>query len=567
MIVRRVGAAAALALVISACGGAGVGIAPPGASPTPPAASPAPPLEAPPDGAGMGVVSGVVTVAAASPAATTGAPASPPRTARNRPAYVPGRLLVKFRSRAAAAATAGLHRQAGASVLRTIPRLGVQVVRVSPGVSASAAMAAYRSSGLVEYVEQDAYAYAAIVPNDPLYASQWHLPRINMPRAWDVTIGGAVIVAVLDTRILTDHPDLSGVTLPDYEFTAVPDESDPSEPGCDGESTLDSHGTQVAGVIAARTNNGTGVAGVNWGGVAATRLMAVNVLNSCGAGYFSDAALGIISAVDAGARVINMSFAGRAGLATVDAAIAYAWGRGVTLVAAAGNEGCGPVGYPARHPSVIAVAATTHTNARAPYSNCGPEITVAAPAGSAGMGVLTTTWSPAGGHDYAPAEGTSMAAPQVAGLAAMMIARGITGPMAIRWALESTATDLGAPGRDSEFGAGLVNAGAALGGGSPAGRLQAFSGVLSEGTITVQSAVAEVASTGAFTITGAQSGTKTVFAWQDLNGNLAVDVGDYFGWRTGVVVEPGAVTGGVTVTVRGYTGPLLLVRTTGSMRR
>ncbi|MDR7422558.1 MAG: S8 family serine peptidase, partial [Armatimonadota bacterium] len=351
---------------------------------------------------------------------------------------------------------------------------------------------------------------------------------------------------------------------------------DPTDPGCpDIDPTELSHGTHVAGTVAARTNNGAGGAGVNWGGQAATRIMALRVLgqiqpftdpNNCGVGYYSDIADAIIYAADRGARVINMSLGGGASSSTVDSAISYARGLGVTLVAAAGNDFCGPVSYPARNANVVAVAATTNTNARAAYSNCGPEIDVAAPGGSSAAGVVSATWSPAGGHTYASLQGTSMATPHVSGLVALMISRGITGPATLQSVLETTATDLGTAGRDNEFGAGLVNASAAVAGGSSSTRLRAFSGVSGAGSITVQSNVVIVSSDGAFTITNAQSGTKTVFAWQDVNGNGVVDAGDTFGRRDGVVITAGATTSGVNVTVERYSGAPLTVAGGGLAR-
>jgi serine protease len=355
--------------------------------------------------------------------------------------------------------------------------------------------------------------------------------------------------------------------VPGYDFAAEPDDADPTDPGCDTNPAEPSHGTHMAGTVATRTNNAAGVAGVNWGGVAGTRIMAIRVLDGCGEGRLSDVALGILHATEAGAKVLNMSFGGESDSATVDAAIAYARSRGVTLVAAAGNDDCGPVTYPARHPQVIAVAATTSTNARASYSNCGPEIDVAAPGGSTEAGVLSTTWSPTIGHDYASFQGTSTAVPHVSGLVALMISRGTVGPEAIQALLESTATDLGPAGKDPEFGAGLVNAAAAVGAGSSVGRLRAFAGDFSGATITVRSGMAEVAPSGAFTITGALAGTRTIFAWQDFNGNRIVDADDFFGRADAVVIIQDQTTPGVSITVQRYAGPPLSVSVTGAWGR
>jgi len=179
---------------------------------------------------------------------------------------------------------------------------------------------------------------------------------------------------------------------------------------------------------------------------------------------------------------------------------------------------------------------------------------VAAPGGSSGAGVLSTTWSISGGHVYQSWQGTSMATPHVAGLVALMISRGITGPATIQSTLQSTATDLGTPGFDNQFGWGLVNAAAAVSGGGSGTQMRAFSGVIVGSTITRQSNLANVAAGDAFTITNAQTGTKSVFVWQDFNGNAVVDTGDYYGRVDGVVINPGATTNVGSVPVQRYTG-------------
>ena len=537
MIFRRGALLLAVMLVASACGAGGVVVPTPTPGPT-------------------GTVTGTVGItASALPPAPAAGPIAPPRSNAGRPVYVPTRVMVKFRPDASSVGANALHTQLGTTIVKTIRQVNVQVVRLAPGVSAAAAMAAYRASNLVEYVSQDVYIYATATPNDPLYSSQWHYPQIGLPSAWDITTGGTTIVAVPDTGIAA-HPDLSGITVQGRD--EIDDDSDPTDPGCATDPTDLSHGTHVIGTIAAQTNNATGVAGVNWGGVAATRTMAIRVLDGCGSGFLSDLAAGIYYAADHGAKVISMSLgADITSDPTTDAAISYARTRGVTLVAAAGNDFCTAVDYPARNSQVIAAAATTNTNARASYSNCGPELDIAAPGGDGSAGVLSTTWSPAAGFVYAAFQGTSMATPHVSGVIALMISRGWVGPAAIQSRLQSTATSLGSP---TQFGAGLVNAAAAVGGGTVTARMRIFSGLISGSTITRQSDSVEAVSSGAFTITNAQAGTKTVFAWQDFNNNGVVDTGDSFGQTPGVVINPGATTSGVVVTAQRYTGPALQVR-------
>jgi len=374
-----------------------------------------------------------------------------------------------------AAAVQSLHQQAGGSVIRIIQKLDVHVVRVDTAGMARV-MATYRASPLVEFVEHDTYVYATANPNDSLYNLQWHYPAIQLPAAWDVVTGpNCVIVAVLDTGI-RPHPDLTWVA--GHDFFA--DDVDPFDPGCFSDPTGFSHGMHISGTIAALTNNALGVAGVNWGGV---QIMPLRVLgesgSTCGVGTASMVADALRHATDNGAKVANMSFAGPAS-ATLEIGVNYAYSRGVTLVAAAGNENSNiddpadpndPGSYPAGYSNVIAVGATNCNNARASYSNFGTQLDLMAPGGDfvdcpGGLSpeeILSTSWSPNGGNGYYPGKGTSFSAPHVSGLAVLLIARGIVGPANIQNRLQSTATNLGPPGWDPLHGWGLVNAAAAVG--------------------------------------------------------------------------------------------------------
>ena len=543
MTFRRAVIVIVVAFTATACGGAGV---------------------QPPQEGGIGSVAGTLTAA---PTALTGRPAAraPERSrpVRRRtadlPTVVPDTILVKFRAGAQATTMQALHQQARANVVRTIPRIDVQVIRLAPGTSASAALDAYRASPAVEYAEQNVYRYLSATPNDQYYGMQWHYPVINLPLAWDTTRGGPVIVAVLDSGIRS-HPDLNGITVQGFDFFA--NDNDPTDPGCAADPSDFSHGMHVTGTIAALTNNVSGVAGVNWGGVAGTKIMPIRVGGeipnvTCGAVDVAAAADGMIYAADHGAKVINMSFGGASGSMTEQNAVNYAHNLGVTLVAAAGNEN-GPVSFPAASSNVIAVGATDCANNKASYSNTGPELDVVAPGGDAtdctndqvAEFVLSTSWSPALGNGYWFSAGTSMASPHVAGLAALIISRGPLGPAAIQSRLESTATDLGANGKDNQFGSGLVNAAAAVGGGSGASRLCVFSGVISGSTITRQSNMVRAADTGAFTVTNAQSGFRSIFAVQDFDGSGTVTPGDAYGQRDNVAIYPNQTTSGVSVTVQ-----------------
>ena len=530
----------------------------------------------------LGTVTGSVTAQGSSAAVRAAAVPGPTVRAVRRgalPEYVPNRIIVKFRQVATADAIGALHRQAGARVDRLIPALGLHVVKVDPA-AVQAALSAYRASNLVQYAHQAVYMHTQAIPNDSLYPQQWDLPLINMPGAWDLTTGSAsVIVAVVDTGIRS-HPDLQGITVQGSD--PFGGDSDPTDPGCSVDPTDYSHGMHVAGTIDADTNNGAGVAGINWGGAAGTKIMPIRVLGEmdgqCGVGTDDVAAQGITYAVDHGAKVINLSMGSSTGSQSLQDAVDYAYNHGVTVVAAAGNES-GPVDYPAAYPHVIAVAATACDNSQASYSNIGPQVAVAAPGGDPNTlcngdqntgYVWSTSWSPASGNVYLGMAGTSMATPHVSGLVALMISRGITGPDNILRILENTATHLGAGGagtRNDQFGYGLINAAAAVGGAQTASQLRAFVGDLSGGVITVRSDVVPVASNGTFTISHAQGGTHSVFVWQDYNGNGVIDAGDAFGETDGVAVTNNATTSGVAVVVRTYSGATMSTQSALTVKR
>ena len=295
------------------------------------------------------------------------------------------------------------------------------------------------------FVEDDHVARASYIPNDPRYPEQWHLPSVSAPQAWDTTTGSAsVTIAVIDTGVDYTHQDLKGKCVAGYNY--VDRNSDPMDDH--------GHGTHVAGIAAALGNNSTGVAGVDW----QARIMPIKVLDAQGSGYDSDVAAGIRYAADHGAEVINMSLGSSEYSYTLDEAVNYAYNKGLTVVAASGNEGSS-VGYPAACDHVIAVGALESNNDLAYFSNRGPEQDLTAP----GVSILSTLPG-----DYGKMSGTSMASPVVAGCASLVIAAhpGYS-PSQVERALEETATDLGAGGFDNEYGYGKVNAYAAVSGEEP----------------------------------------------------------------------------------------------------
>jgi len=290
-------------------------------------------------------------------------------------------------------------------------------------------------------------ASAASVPNDPYYADyQWNLRQIRAPEAWDLTTGDRrVVIAIVDTGIALDHPDLIDKLVPGINLVT------PGAPPADDNG----HGTHMAGIAAAATNNGVGVAGVSW----EARLMPVKVLDQTGGGDVNRVAQGITWAVDHGARVINLSFDGPDPSQALADAVQYARGKGALVVAAVGNEGRADPTYPAALDGVMAVAATDRNDQRLASSNTGSYVSVAAP----GQDIPSTYWDPSAGNTYALASTSSQGAPHVAGLAGLIwsVNPDLSGD-AVRQLIENHADDVGRPGRDDETGFGRINAYRAL---------------------------------------------------------------------------------------------------------
>ncbi|MGE3340185.1 MAG: S8 family serine peptidase [Alphaproteobacteria bacterium] len=389
-----------------------------------------------------------------------------------------------------------------------------EVVHLPPGSDPEAVATALAARPDIDWAQPRYRVQPQFVPNDPLYPRQWNFQAIDMERAWDINRGASsqIVVAVLDSGMAYRNATVrfTGRTLPpfpalgrvDVPFAAAPELGGPDRfvaPrdfiwNTDTPLDMDGHGTHIAGTIGQVTNNGAGVAGMAFN----VRLMPVKVIDGDWDAIFNSPrfatddviAQGIRYAADNGAHILNLSLGrdDRFPAPAVRSAIEYAVHRGVFVVVAGGNEFT--IGNPPNPfadfaneiQGMVSVAATGRTNRRAFYSNTGPYVEIAAPGGDTRRdgptgGILQQTYdidfvdrfflSRFGPprfdvFAYEFYEGSSMAVPHVAGFAALLMQQGITSPAAIEAVMKATATDLGAPGRDNEYGHGLINPRAAL---------------------------------------------------------------------------------------------------------
>jgi serine protease len=371
---------------------------------------------------------------------------------------VPGELIVDLRDDATPEQIAALEQEYSIDLEdNSAPGRAARLMRatVDPA-QAQALLNRLATEAEVEAVAPERLATAFFKPNDPRYAEQWNLKRIGMERAWDVTKGKGVVVAVIDTGVAFEKDDKCYQArdfnrtkfAPGYDF--VHDDKHPNDDN--------GHGTHVAGTIAESTNNGEGVAGVAF----EATIMPLKVLSAHGSGSSADIADAIRFAADKGANVINMSLGMPFPDPIVRAACRYAHRKGVTIVCAAGNGGSEGVFYPAGFPECIAISATGPSDDLAPYSSYGRQIALAAPGGDKSTGeangILQNTVRPAGedhGDGYYSFQGTSMASPHVAGVAALIIARGVTDPTQVRNVLRQSAKPRAPANR---YGAGRLDA-------------------------------------------------------------------------------------------------------------
>jgi serine protease len=404
------------------------------------------------------------------------------RAQRALPPYRPGEVIVRFETAAQLSTVEKAVRDVGGVVARRSRSGGHWLVTLAAGTPVPEAVQRFQAMREVDYAEPNGLMQAFFRPNDRLFEAQWHMRLIGAERTWDIQRGDAsVAVAVVDTGVAYEDfgpfrkaPDWGGTPFL-TGFNALTGTSHANDDNF--------HGTHVASTIAEATNNSEGVTGLAF----ECAILPIKVLDAEGVGSFFDVAEGIDYATGFSSggtnpvKVINLSLGGDASSQTVERAIDRAVGAGITVVAASGNDGLGTVSFPAALPNVIAVGAVDGRRQKAVYSNSGSALDVVAPGGDIDRdddndgfpdGVLQQTFDPEtaarfGRYDdfaYFFVDGTSEATPHVSALAALLARQGITSPAAIKAAIESTADDLGASGRDNDYGHGLINPARALSG-------------------------------------------------------------------------------------------------------
>lgn len=308
-------------------------------------------------------------------------------------------VIIGFKSNVNRSQRDKVHQKHQAQVKKPLSRLNADVVSLPPGLSVADAAIKYKSMPEVAYVEPNFLATSLAEVNDPYFGKQWNLQKVGATTAYDTSQGGNTLIAVVDTGVDTSHPDLSAVTT--TGFNAITNTTNAFDDN--------GHGTHVAGIAAAHTNNGTGVASIAY----KATILPVKVLDKDGVGTYADVAEGITYAADKGARIVNLSLGGSSDSLTLKQAVSYAQNKGSIVVAAAGNNGSSTPSYPAAYAGVLAVSASDSTDSLASFSNYGSNVFVAAP----GVSILSST----PGSGYQSLSGTSMAAPHVAGLIALTL--------------------------------------------------------------------------------------------------------------------------------------------------
>lgn len=358
--------------------------------------------------------------------------------------FAPGRIIVHPVSGISSEdfiSTLAQHNGVSMGVIGSLP---AHIVQVDEGTEQQV-VTALSTHPHIQYVELDVAMEAnTFTPNDPYYSEQWHLAKINCPTAWDISKGNGIIIGIVDSGVDGTHPDLINNLVPGYNFY----DNNTNTSG------VTVHGTTVAGVVAAVTNNGIGVAGV----AGLSKIMPLRATDPNGYMYWSTAAAAITWGADHGCRIVNLSYAGSPttwASSTLIAAGNYLQSKNGILFVSAGNTGL--VDESAPTSSMVVVSATDQNDALCSFSTFGPGLTCSAP----GVGIITTARVVDG--SYWNCWGTSYASPITGAVVALMMSvnPNLTVAQYIS-ILKSTAVDLGTTGFDQSFGYGRVNADAAV---------------------------------------------------------------------------------------------------------
>jgi thermitase len=353
--------------------------------------------------------------------------------------HVADELLVGFHDHVATPQAEAVYHAEGAAKLSKLGRVNVHRIQLHPA-ALRALEQRLRHLPEVKFVERNRRIPVALVPNDPAYGEQWHLARIRAPQAWDITPGSpGIVIGILDSGIDSSHPDLASKLLPGWNFYE----------GNANTGDVTGHGTRVAGVAAAISNNGIGVAGV----AMQSLIMPLRVTDNGGTAYYSTVANALTWAVDHGVKVMNLSFDGIARSSVIREAAQYVRSRGGVVVAAAGNCSCFDATPPNTH--VISVSSTDGADTISWFSSRGNHIDLAAP----GENIRTTER----GGGYSVVGGTSFSSPITAGVMALMMAANPSlTPSELEQLLKANADDLGSAGWDTSYGFGRLNASRAV---------------------------------------------------------------------------------------------------------
>jgi len=438
--------------------------------------------------------------------------------------YKAGEIIIKYRARSSIQIRKKIETNYNLTPLK---QSGVQerVVRYQLPHETSVVEASkeYQQNPNIEYAQPNYIYQLSRVPNDKYYnksnnssnIEQWGPGNLNLEAAWNRETGStSVTIAVVDTGIIPDHPDLiTNISPHGYDF--IDDDGEPYDISFN--SGVRGHGTHVAGIIGARGYNELGVAGTNW----QVTILPIRVLGD-NRGNTSTVTAGIEYAVNNGADIINLSLGGNIKDPNLEEAIDRAVKQGVLVFAAAGNNSNNSVLYPAAYDNVVAVGAVNSDNELSSYSNFGPQLDLVAP----GDNIYSTYGhytNPGFERNYHYLSGTSMATPYVSGIAGLLLAEGVS-PDRVVPRLKTTARDLGSTGVDEEFGYGLVDAYGAM----IEQKIKVFAVTKDGDSLIVQSEIEDVANGEIYDLDLTDNREVDLVGWIDLDNNSQVNDGDYY---------------------------------------